>query len=292
MNPAEPILIPARSRRQAMDWALVLASQDIISTIVCDEKQWGVLVEEPDAERSRNILFQWRKENRGWKWQQPVPVTGIVFHWASILWALGIALLYAWSIHSNVKEAGMMNSQAVLDGQWWRLFTAITLHADPGHLASNAISGALLIGLAMARYGAGVALLGSFLGGVLGNVAGLFLFARAGHLSLGASGMVMAALGLLAVQSVIHWRKNLAASSLIVRALAAAVLILVLTGFSPQSDVVAHVGGFIGGAFIGFCLNWIPPKYLHENITNLSAGIVVFGLLIATWALALGHLKA
>jgi membrane associated rhomboid family serine protease len=289
MNIPDPILIPARSKRQAMDWALVLASQDIVSTVVREEHQWGVLVEEADLDRAQNILSQWHHENRGWKWRQNIPVTNLAFHWGSLLWAAALAALYAWSENTHLKDVGMMNATAVMAGQWWRLFTAVTLHADPGHLMSNAVSGSLLLGLAMARYGVGIALLATYLGGVAGNVAGLFLFAHSGHLSLGASGMVMAALGMISVQSIIHWRKNPAASSLVFRALGAGVLILLLTGFSPESDIVAHVGGFIGGLILGLALNWIPPKRLQEHAVNLTAGIAVSVLLLTTWGLAIAH---
>jgi len=270
-----------------MDWALVLTSQHIEATVLQDQEEWGLLVEKTCGDHSLTILRQWEKENRGWKWQHTLPVTGLVFHWAGLLWAIAIVAIHVWSTKYGTKEFGLMDSKAVLHGEWWRLFTAVTLHADYGHLASNAVSGALLFGLAMARYGTGIAVMAGFVGGVLGNVLGLFVFGRAGHLSLGASGMVMAALGLLAVQSVHEWRKDSGVTPIVIRAIAAAVLILVLTGFSPEADILAHVGGFVGGAAIGFGLNWVSTDQLHSPPVNMIAMIALFALIFLTWAFAL-----
>lgn len=270
-----------------MDWALVLASQHIEATVLQDQEEWGLLVERTHGDHSLAVLRQWEKENRGWKWQHTLPVTGLAFHWAGLLWAIAIVAIHVWSIKYGTKELGLMDSKAVLRGEWWRLFTAVTLHADYGHLISNVVSGFLLFGLAMARYGAGIAVMAGFVGGVLGNILGLFVFGRAGHLSLGASGMVMAALGLLAVQSVHEWRKNLGITPLVIRAVAAAILILVLTGFSPQADILAHVGGFVGGAAIGLGLNWVSPVHLHAPLANMIAAVILFALIFLTWAFAL-----
>ncbi len=87
-----------------------------------------------------------------------------------------------------------MDGAAVAHGQWWRLFTAIWLHADLAHLATNATIGLLLLGLAMGRYGTGAGLLAAYLAGAGGNlVAGLISLQP--HRSLGASGMVIGCLG-------------------------------------------------------------------------------------------------
>ena len=69
--------------------------------------------------------------------------------------------------------------------------------------------------------------------------------------------------------------------------LAAGVLILVLVGFSPDADVVAHVGGFIAGAILGLGLGLAPPARLQHGVANAGALLAVTALLLATWRLAL-----
>ena len=287
MESAEETLIAARSKREAMDFGLVLASQGLVSTVTRIEDQWGVMVAEDDYDRSVETLRIWKNENLGWKWLNPLPTAaGKFFHWGSLAWALATVAIYFWSAAPGIKEAGMMDSQMVAAGQWWRLFTAVTLHADLPHLLSNITSGLILLGLAMARYGTGIALLIAFLSGVGGNVAGFLLYPDA-HRGLGASGMVMGALGLLAIASPVDGWDRQVGIGLIMRGIVATFLMLVLIGFSPRSDVVAHIGGYVGGVVFGLVMMHLSAKALKDSITSLAAAAVLFLTVIITWWLAL-----
>jgi rhomboid protease GluP len=173
---------------------------------------------------------------------------------------------------------------AVLHGEWWRLFTAVTLHADVAHLAANVTTGSILLGLAMGCFGAGNALLLSFLGGVFGNVVSMALHEDP-FSSLGASGMVMASLGLLTAHSLITARHE-KPTLLLGRGVIAACLLVVLLGLSPRSDVLAHVGGFVGGAVLGLLAMHFRNIFLRRGI-NLASTAVCFALVLLTWWLAL-----
>ncbi len=277
--------IPARTQRQAMDWSLVLTSQEIGTTIV-HEGNWALLVAEADYERALVAIELYRRENRGWKWRQKLPGTGLIFHWGGIAPCLLLIALFVVSRTNGMalKELGVMDSQAVSHGQWWRLFTAISLHADVAHLIANVTTGFLLFGMAMARYGAGPALLATFLAGAGGNVAGFLVYPEP-HRSLGASGMVMGALGLLAVEGIAAWRTT-RATHLIRRGAAAAFLVLVLMGFAEGTDIVAHVGGFFCGAIIGVALHFLPAIVRGKWANGLSI-LFLTGLTLLTWWLAL-----
>jgi rhomboid protease GluP len=285
----EPAFIYARSRRQVMDWGLALTSQGIESAIVQEPGGWALAVHPSDYDRATAVISQYVAENRGWKWQQTLPGSGLLFHWGSLLWALGIGAIYHWSmiLFPQMKRAGAVDSELIRAGQWWRLFTAVTLHADVSHLMANMTTGIILIGFAMARFGPGPAILATYLSGVLGNVAGLYLY-HGEHRSLGASGMVMAALGILAVQSFSLWHKDRSFRQLIARAFVAAVLILVLVGTSPDSDVIAHFGGFFSGAIFGYVLSWVDPKRLNTFTVNLVCIVSTMLLIAFTWWKAKG----
>ena len=279
--------IRARSRRQAMEWGLVLASQGIQAVIDHSSEGWALLVEPGDYERARAALREYQLENRGWRWRQPLPQTGLLFHWGSVGWVAAIGAVYYWSaLVPGVKSAGILNSDKVREGQWWLLWTAITLHENVPHLMANATTGFILMGLAMARYGAGVGLLAAFVAGAVGNAASLLLYSEP-HFGLGASGMVMGALGLVTVQSFSFWRQYPLGGRLFFRAFAAGVLILALVGFSPASDMVAHVGGFIAGALFGCGLGCAPPERLQHGPLNAGAMAALAAILAATWRLAL-----
>lgn len=279
--------IPARSKRQAMDWSLVLASQDIAAIINKAETGWELIVDQPDYERAKAVLGQYQIENRGWQWKRALPGTGFAFHWGALLWVLGMAAFYYWSMvrFPWLQSAGMVDSRAVLGGEWWRLFTAVTLHENLPHLIGNVMIGFLLLGVAMTRYGPGIAVLAAFLAGVAGNFAGVMIDPSA-HYSLGASGMVTGALGLITVQSFALWRNYRAAAAFLPRAVAAGVLILVLIGFSPGTDMVAHIGGFLAGAAFGLALGWVRPATLQRSAPNVAGGIMLAALVFATWLLA------
>jgi membrane associated rhomboid family serine protease len=283
----EPSLrsIQARSKRQTMDWSLVLASQEI-ETVITNEEGWALLVSENDYERAVAAIQQYEHENRGWHWRQKLPGTGLIFHWASVAPCLLLITFFILSEMRvpSLKTLGMMDSKSVATGEWWRLFTAICLHGDAAHLIANVTTGLILFGMAMARYGAGAALLAAYLAGAGGNFAGLIFYPET-HRGLGASGMIMGALGLLGAEGIAAWRTT-RATHLLRRGAAATVLVLVLFGFSEGTDIVAHVGGFFFGALFGAILHFFP-KFSAGKFVNETSILLLAGFVVLTWWLAL-----
>jgi rhomboid protease GluP len=279
--------IPVRSHRQALDWSLVLVSQGIETTIVQaeDDAGWGLLVSDHDYASALRTLRQYRLENRGWPWQQAVFRPGLLFDWASLAWAALACLFYSLSAHTDLEAPGLMDSAALAHGQWWRLFTAMWLHADLAHLATNATLGVLLLGLTMGRYGTGVGLLAAYLAGAGGNVIAAVLSLQV-HRSLGASGMVMGSLGLLAVQSLSLWRQTPHALKYILSGICGGIMMFVLFALTPGSDVVAHLGGFASGVVLGALLS-LTPEIAKKPKANLLAGGIFALLVILPWCLAL-----
>jgi membrane associated rhomboid family serine protease len=198
-----------------------------------------------------------------------------------------MAAFYYWSAvkFPGIRDLGILDSEKVLHGQWWRLGAAITLHENMPHLMANVTIGFILMGLAMARYGAGIGLLAAYLSGVAGNLASLLIYSQP-HQSLGASGMVMGALGLVSVQSFSFWRSYRFGRRFMIRAFASGAMILALIGFSPGSDFPAHVGGFIAGAIFG-CLLGVAPQRWQRGPANMAALLALAAMIWTTWQLAL-----
>lgn len=282
--------IPVRSHRQAMDWSLVLISQGIATTIE-DPMQgggWYLLVPSQDCERALKTLRQYRLENRDWPWRQSLPWPQAHFDWGSVAWA-GVLIVFHWfsSLHPGFQTAGIMDTTAVFSGQWWRIFTAMMLHADVAHLATNLSIGILLIGLAMGRYGTGTGLLSAYLAGAAGNVASLLLNAKP-FLGLGASGMVMGALGLLSAQSLLpdgHRRRSMRR---FLSGVAAGTMLFVLYGLAPGTDLAAHFGGFATGLLLGIILTHAPAWFAQSPTANLASGFLLMAIVVVSWKLALG----
>lgn len=279
--------IPVRSHRQAMDWSLVLVSQGIETTIdqAEDGSGWGLLVAGQDYGNAVRTLRQYHLENRGWPWQQKVFRPGFLFDWGALAWAL-LACLFFWlNTRTDLHSAGVMDGTAVAHGQWWRLFTAMWLHADLAHLAANATLGLPLLGLTMGRYGTGAGLLAAYLAGAGGNVVAGLLSLQTRR-SLGASGMVMGCLGLLAVQSFSLWRQTPHAPKFILSGICGGVMLFVLLALTPGTDVMAHLGGFVSGLVLGALLNLVPA-IAQKPKANLLSGLVFALLVIVPWWLAL-----
>jgi rhomboid protease GluP len=281
--------IPARSQRQAMDWSLVLASQGLEHVIDHTEAtDWALLVGESDHATALTAIRQYRLESRRWPWQKAIPQTGEVFDWFAAAWVLLTCVFYWLSgQRAAIEDAGIVNWSAIANGQWWRLFTGTLLHADLAHLAANAAFGFILLGLAMGRHGTGVGLLGAWLAGAGGNlISGLAH--GVSFQGLGASGVVMGALGLVTVQPFDQAGKHPQLLRILLGGLAAGVMLFVLLGLSPGTDVVAHFGGFVAGITMGLVLS-TGSRFFRGSFINLAAGLSFALLVIWTWWLALRH---
>lgn len=286
----EPAVIAARSEKQAMDWSLVLVSQGIESSIEPPDEQhgWRLLVPPVELRRALWTIHQYRTENQPRPWLQTLPWTGLVFDGRSLLWGLLLASFFVLSETRlpGLRAAGVMDNAAVWSGEWWRLFTAVCLHGDAAHLVANATTGFVLLGLAMGGFGPGLGLLGSFLAGAGGNLAGLLVYPPQ-HRGLGASGMVLGALGMLTAQWLVFWRAGQPARQLIGRGVFAGSLLMVLLGFNPATDVVAHVGGFLAGGCVGALLALFGLRFTQETAPNRLAELACGGLVLGCWWLAL-----
>jgi membrane associated rhomboid family serine protease len=286
-NPAV-LRIPARTRRQAMDWSLALTSQGIEPVIEqIEDGHWALVVAPADYDTAVSTIRQYRLENLHWPWRKPIFHNRFVFDWASVAWLLVvISIFWLTQTRSGLREAGIMDGAAVVSGEWWRLFTAIWLHGDLGHLVTNGAFGFLLLGLAMGRYGTGTGLLAAYLAGVGGNLASWLVHGDA-HRSLGASGMVMGALGLVAVQSLDLLKRSPHAWRFATVGVVAGIMLFVLLGLSPGTDVVAHFGGFATGLTLGALLV-AATVFARNALVNLAAGLLFAGLVISNWMLAMG----
>lgn len=270
-----------------MDWSLVLISQGIECTIEqpVGEEGWGLAVGPGHYEAALAAIRQYRAENRGWPWQQSFFRPGILFDWGSLPLVLLLAVFYWLDLEAGLRSRGLMDSALVAKGEWWRLFTAIWLHGDAAHLASNATMGLLLLGLAMGAYGTGIGVLGALLSGALGNLAALALDPQ-NHRSLGASGMIMGALGLLAAQSILNWTRHAPGVRKLLAGVAAGCMLFVLLGLAPGTDIIAHTGGFVGGILIG--AGWLAARRgPHDAGINLACGLLTAALILYPWFLAL-----
>ncbi|MBM6893685.1 rhomboid family intramembrane serine protease [Desulfovibrio piger] len=178
-------------------------------------------------------------------WLTALPLLLLVF-WHGLRsgwWPLpdGLPLPMSW------EQAGALdNVRLRIYGEWQRLFTALTLHADAAHLTGNVLLGGIMLPLLARLTGPGRALLLTVLGGGLGNLLTVAL-RREFVLSLGFSTAVFAAIGALAGYMVLHHESKRYLP------LAAGVGILAMWGMGEGNvDYLAHICGLVAGMALGF----------------------------------------
>lgn len=281
-----------RNRQDAMDCSLALASQEIICEISrqeTDPHRYQLTVDEPNYLSALKTIRRFREENRHWPWRRPLRKAKLDFCWQSLTCCLALgAFGYLPQIRPAVLTNGILDSSLVFAGEWWRPVTATMLHRDIAHLFSNLSAGFVFFGLAMGRYGAGIGLLAILLTGIAGNLFGL-AFRTEPYLGLGASGAVMGALGMLGPHAAGLLRQSKQAWRILLGGLMSVVMLFVLFGLSPDSDLIAHFGGFLTGIAIGTALGLLPETECKKNRWNLLAHIAALAILLCAWTLAISQ---
>lgn len=180
---------------------------------------------------------------------------------------------------------GELNSLKILVyGQWERLATALTLHADLRHLSGNLLFGSIFMAFLARLTGVGRALLLTILGGVLGNLASL-LAHDPGYRSLGFSTAIFAALGVLAMLTL--WREKDAKK--LFMPLAAGLGLLALLGTAGEhADYVAHLSGFGAGCLVGAIEGWRMRRG-WPGLSQTIAGALGFAIPLLAWAYAFAN---
>ena len=282
----EDAVLFVRSKREAMDFSVVLLSQEVESIIERLDGQWVLLVQPEEMPKARQILALYQKENkrhflnpRQW-WNQ------LELHSGALIWcAILIAVNWvSFAKDSPMRLGGALESTRALKGEWWRVITAMFLHDGAGHLMSNLAVGFLLVGFSMSRYGFGFAVASTFIAGVTGNLMGL-RFHVGPYIGMGASGMVTGGLGLLAVQAFKAWSRKEEYRKMFLRSFLAGLMLFVMLAVDLQSDVTAHLGGFVGGVICGLVLNALPSRWLRSPLLNWLAVLITVGFSAACWYL-------
>ena len=171
--------------------------------------------------------------------------------------------------------------------EWRSVVTALTLHADVGHLVANIAFGTVFGYLAGQMLGPGLAWASILATGAIGNLLDAMLM-PATHHTIGASTAVFATLGLLAASS---WRQR---STFAVRwshrwaPLIAAVALLGLIGAGGErTDVLAHLCGLLAGTIFGVVYGSSSVSSLGGAVLQLLCGAAALGTIVCAWVFAL-----
>jgi membrane associated rhomboid family serine protease len=252
-----------------------------------------LIVDLEDLTRALRELDDYRREDlaetpvRSLPSPDPLPGgwIGILAYAAAIIIVAYLAGNHAFG--ADWFDAGRSLAGLVIDGEWWRAVTALTLHVDARHLIGNLVFGSVLGLLVSQGLGGGMAWFAILVGGVVGNGANAFL-QDARHAAVGASTAVFAALGLLMALA-IYQRRGLPGGTLRRWSpLIAGILLLAWTGIGGErTDILAHVMGLLAGLIIGAMVGIVPRKVLESRPVQLCMSGLAILIMVLSWSLAL-----
>jgi rhomboid protease GluP len=176
-----------------------------------------------------------------------------------VLLAINVIVFLAMTIAGGSTDTavlirfGAKANALIAQGQVWRLLTSIFLHIGPMHLFFNSYA-LFVLGVEVERvYGSARFLTIYLLAGLYGS---LVSFALGPNLSAGASGAIFGLLGVMVAYFRRH-RETFGERGLF-SLLGVAGFNLVLGFTVPGIDNLAHLGGLVSGAILGWLL---APQY-------------------------------
>jgi membrane associated rhomboid family serine protease len=220
-----------------------------------DQETGRLLVRNEDAPAALFHLNQYHLENRNWPPPKPLRQPLSTQPQPTLLVMVSFALFFShtgpWSTGSVWFTQGAIDSAAILThGEWWRLITALTLHADLSHLLGNCLIGGLVIHLLSRMIGYGQSWLLLIITGTIGNFCNI-AFRQQPHLSVGFSTSIFAAIGLLTGLQL--GRSAIRSYKALLLPLGAGVGLLAFLGSEGvRTDLGAHLFGFASGVSGGW----------------------------------------
>jgi membrane associated rhomboid family serine protease len=280
-----------RSRRLADcdSQTLILSAVGIHSWTLGRDGEFAIFVPEEKFELALRHLSEAAREAIP-PVARPRPAPAMHPHaWTgSLLYAIVlVAIAYAAGasmLGVDWFDAGALRGTIPQTGEWWRVMTALTLHADVAHLVGNLVFGVVLGYFAGRSLGIGLAWASIVIGAALGNAVDA-TWMPVQQRSIGASTAVFATLGLLSAYA---WRRESAPQLRWARRwapLIAGIILLAFTGAGGErTDVVAHVMGFAAGAGLGALWARVDPaRFMNRGLQWVAGAIAIASIVVAWW---------
>jgi membrane associated rhomboid family serine protease len=183
------------------------------------------------------------------------------------------------ALGTDVLNKGILWGPAVREGEWWRLVTGGFLHAGVLHLAFNLLALWTIGGVVERTFGPVRMLATSGTSLLAGSLVVLVLTPDTP--TLGASGAVFGLFGCVFVVTALRAGKQLAWQRF-----GGLLIVNGLISLAPGISLGGHLGGFVAGAAIGWCLDQLPrrtgrPWAPLAVCAALAVGCVVGSIVVA-----------
>lgn len=296
MNDIEPAslvsLLTTDDVEELGDFSLVLSAAHIPYTIdSLDWNSWEILVSPEQVEAATFEIAAYIEENR-----RPEEIMAIeefrpTFRILSLFLVGCLALLYLqtgpWQPESPWFVAGAGDSEAILGGQYYRLLTALSLHADALHLLGNCLLGGILLHYYFHLLGNGIGLAGLLITATAANLLNVVVHGS-GHHFVGFSTAVFAVIGIL---SSLNFRRHssLGKTRLLMPLMAGSAMLAMVGSGGEHTDLGAHFFGLVIGLAAGYLLSLKPLLDLrHSFWLQLFLATISIAVWIFAWNIALG----
>ncbi|MBU0961049.1 MAG: rhomboid family intramembrane serine protease [Proteobacteria bacterium] len=272
--------------------SLVLSSAGISHRLSQTPDALILRVTADDVQKAQGQIQAYFHENKNWP---PKPVDSHssftpLLQPPTLLLIGGLSLFYSvtgpWTDHSFWFTRGAGDAEAILaNGEWYRLITALSLHADPTHLLGNCLLGGFLFHFFCRLTGNGLGLFSMLLTATLANLINVVLHGTDHHF-VGFSTAVFSIIGILAMLS----RQDLTQTGYhrLMPFMAGAALLAMLGSSGQRTDLGAHFFGLCCGLLTGWLLSREPLLTLRHSMTFQTILFFLFmtGILVA-WKSAL-----
>jgi membrane associated rhomboid family serine protease len=280
------VLIERLSSAQADSIGLVLSSSGISYFVSREVPGWSILINSYDYEAALAAIQAYMAENRDDDNPAEPDESPPHIKTYSGLYVAVFLFLCHWLVVDGVGVSMAArnwgaSAARILDGEWSRTVTALMLHADALHLGANMV-GLALFGTAVCSIaGSGIGWLLILTSGMAGNYLNALLFGG-GHLSIGASTAVFGALGIVASHQVVDKIRRPGQRLKAWIPLAGGLALLGILGSAANTDITAHLFGFMAGLVLGAAYAlWTrtPPR----KSTQMAGYIVTFCIIATCW---------
>ncbi len=253
--------------------SLVLAATGIDHNTKTLDDKFIITVNHHDAQRAKYHLDCYTEENLNW----PPPSVNIRETESSaqpptLLIIGALALFYGvtgpWSTHSEWFRLGAGDATAILEsGQYYRLVTALTLHADITHLMGNCFLGGFVLHFLFRSTGTGLGVFATLVAATLGNY--INVAAHGGdHHFVGFSTAVFSCIGILAMLSY-SINRRFSGYHFLMPFMAGAAMLAMTGSSGERTDLGAHFFGLLCGFGIGGLLI-LPVMIKVRSSTKLQ----------------------
>ena len=165
------------------------------------------------------------------------------------------------------NKGAMVTARVLMDGEFYRIFTAMFIHAGIEHLVNNMLM-LIAVGAIVEQYtGHGFYVILYLLSGLFGNLLSMAyeISNNLNWVSVGASGAIMGATGFMVIWLIINRRILFKNKNLVVRLALLGIFLVYACFFQEGANTVAHLGGLLTGMVLG-----IINIVLFKNRKNME----------------------